>query len=44
VGIRNAMMQLTVSADGNTLSGTFHNGTTNTEDPFSLTRQSNTCN
>jgi len=44
VGLGQADMTLTVSADGNTLSGTYFNATDQTDVPFSLTRVANTCN
>lgn len=44
VGLGQTDMTLDVSADGNTLSGTYFNESDQTDVPFSLTRTANTCN
>jgi hypothetical protein len=44
VGVDQADMVLDVSADRNTLSGTYFNESDQTDDPISLTRVANTCN
>jgi hypothetical protein len=43
VGIHRATVTLSVSADGNTLSGTFYNSLEQRDDPVTLTRVSTTC-